>query len=178
MPFTSNSNAYISLGSNLGDRAGNLLMGIRGMLDAGLEVSRLSQIYETEPVETFAQSTFLNMVAELRGDALLPPEELMVRLLQVEQSLGRTRDKAKGPRTVDLDLLLYDNVICDTQVLTLPHPRLHHRRFVLVPLFELAPKLIHPILNKTISELLEALEDNSEVKPWASPISGISHRIV
>ena len=178
MPFTSNSNAYISLGSNLGDRAGNLLMGIRGMLDAGLEVSRLSQIYETEPVETFAQSTFLNMVAELRGDALPPPEELMVRLLQVEQSLGRTRDKAKGPRTVDLDLLLYDNVICDTQVLTLPHPRLHHRRFVLVPLFELAPRLVHPILNKTISELLEALEDNSEVKPWASPISGISHRIV
>ncbi|HEY2974553.1 MAG TPA: 2-amino-4-hydroxy-6-hydroxymethyldihydropteridine diphosphokinase [Pyrinomonadaceae bacterium] len=178
MPFTSNSNAYIGLGSNLGDRAGNLLMGIRGMLDAGLEVSRLSQIYETEPVETFAQPTFLNMVAELLGDALPPPEELMVRLLQVEQSLGRTRDKARGPRTIDLDLLLYDNVICDTQILTLPHPRLHHRRFVLVPLFELAPKLVHPILNKTISELLEVLEDNSAVKPWTSPISGISHRIV
>jgi 2-amino-4-hydroxy-6-hydroxymethyldihydropteridine diphosphokinase len=159
-------NAYIGVGSNLGDRAGNLLMGIRGMLAAGLEVSRLSQIYETEPVETFTQPNYLNMVAELRGENRARPEEVMERLLQVEQALGRTRDMAKGPRIIDLDLLLYGNETCDTRLLTLPHPRLHHRRFVLVPLAELAPQLVHPTLNKTVTQLLEALADDSEAKPW------------
>jgi 2-amino-4-hydroxy-6-hydroxymethyldihydropteridine diphosphokinase len=160
------TNAYIGLGSNLGDRAGNLLLGIRGLLDVGLEVSRLSQIYETEPVETFTQPTFLNMVAELRAKALPAPEEIMERLLQVEQSLGRARDKAKGPRTIDLDLLLYGDTTCDTQFLTLPHPRLQSRRFVLVPLAELCPQLVHPRLNKTMSELLEMLHDDSRVQQW------------
>ena len=159
-------NAYIGLGSNLGDRAGNLLLGIRGMLDVGLEVSRLSHIYESEPVETFAQPLFLNMVAELRGDPLPAAEEVMTRLLRVERSLGRTRDKAKGPRIIDLDLLLYGDEICDTQLLTLPHPQLHHRRFVLEPLVELAPQLVHPTLHKPMTELLEALDDSSEVRPW------------
>lgn len=158
--------AYISLGSNLGDRAGKLLMGVRGMLNAGLGVTRLSQIYETEPVETFAQPLFLNMVAELSGNALPPPEELLARVLQIEQSLGRIRDLAKGPRLIDLDLLLYGNETCDSQLLTLPHPRLQHRRFVLVPLAELAPAFVHPTLNKMISELLETLDDRSDVKPW------------
>jgi len=157
-------NAYVSLGSNLGDRAGNLLLAIRGMLDAGLEVTRLSQIYETEPVETFAQPLFLNMVAEVRANN--NPEELMTRLLQVEKSLGRTRDLAKGPRTIDLDLLLYGDHIVNTKVLTLPHPRFHLRRFVLVPLAELAPRFIHPTLDETVSELLEQLIDDAEVRSW------------
>jgi 2-amino-4-hydroxy-6-hydroxymethyldihydropteridine diphosphokinase len=108
------------------------------------------------------------MVAELGGNALPRPEEVMARLLQVEQSLGRTRDLAKGPRTIDLDLLLYRDETRDTQLLTLPHPRLQQRRFVLVPLAELAPQLVHPTLNKTITELLEALEDDSEVKRWGA----------
>jgi 2-amino-4-hydroxy-6-hydroxymethyldihydropteridine diphosphokinase len=159
-------NAYIGLGSNLGDRAGNLLLGIRGMLAAGLEMSRLSQIYETEPVETFTQPNYLNMVAELRGENRVRPEEVMERLLRVEQALGRTRDMAKGPRIIDLDLLLYGNETRNTRLLTLPHPRLHHRRFVLVPLAELAPQLVHPRLNKTMSELLAALEDDSQVRQW------------
>ena len=160
------SNAYISLGSNLGDRAGHLLLGIRGMLDANLEVIRLSQIYETEPVETFAQPAFLNMVAELRGSTLPRPEELMARLLRIEYYLGRTRDADMPPRTIDLDLLFYANETSDTQFLTLPHPRLHRRRFVLVPLNELAPTLVHPKLNKTIREMLEELDDDSDVKLW------------
>ena len=159
-------NAYIGLGSNLGDRAGNLLMGIQGMLGAGLEVLRLSQIYETEPVDTFPQQVFLNMTAELRGDSLPPPEEVMARLTSVEQSLGRTRQVAMGPRSIDLDLLFYRNETRDTQFLTLPHPRLHLRRFVLVPLAELAPQLVHPAINKTITELLEALDDHSAVNLW------------
>ncbi|HXL80245.1 MAG TPA: 2-amino-4-hydroxy-6-hydroxymethyldihydropteridine diphosphokinase [Pyrinomonadaceae bacterium] len=159
-------NAYISLGSNLGDRAGNLLLGIRGMLDANLEVIRLSQMYETEPVETFKQPAFLNMVAELRGNTLPRPEELLARLLRIEYSLGRTREAAMAPRTIDLDLLFYANETSDTQFLTLPHPRLHRRRFVLVPLNELAPTLVHPKLNKTMTELLEELDDASEVNLW------------
>src|SRR6267143_2174055 len=120
-------NAYISLGSNLGDRAGNLLLGIRGMLEAKLEVIKLSQIYETEPVETFAQPAFLNMVAELRGSMLPPPEQVMARLLRIEYALGRTRELPLGPRTIDLDLLIYKSELRSTQFLTLPHPRPHQR---------------------------------------------------
>ena len=162
MPIT----AYISLGSNLGDRAGNLLLGIRGILDRGHEVTRLSQIYETEPVETFPQPTFLNMVAELRVEARLQPEELLQQLLGIEQSLGRTRDSIKGPRTIDLDLLLYGEQVVDNQGLTLPHPQFHRRRFVLVPLAELCPNLEHPVIHRTITELLQETTDKSEVKPW------------
>ncbi len=159
-------NAYISLGSNLGDRAANLLLGIRGMFDTNLEVIKLSQIYETEPVETFAQPSYLNMVAELRGSTLPRPEELLARLLRIEYALGRTRESAMAPRTIDLDLLFYANETSDTRFLTLPHPRLHRRRFVLVPLNELAPRLVHPKLNKTVGELLEELNDNSKVNLW------------
>ena len=157
---------YVSLGSNLGDRAANLGLAISSMIDAGFEVNRLSQIYETEPVETFAQPLFLNMVAELDIGEPSDPEEAMRRLLQVEQSLGRTRDVKNGPRTIDLDLLLYGNEISNTEILTLPHPRFHRRRFVLAPLAELAPQLLHPTLNKTVSQLLEELDDASEVKLW------------
>ena len=158
--------AYISLGSNLGDRAGNLLLGVRGMLDAGLEVIRLSRIYETEPVETFSQPLFLNQVAELRGSTLPPPETVMARLLRIEYALGRRRELEKGPRLIDLDLLLYRQHTSDSAFLTLPHPRLHARRFVLQPLAELAPELVHPSLKKTVTALLEKVDDGSMVKLW------------
>src|SRR6266550_6165909 len=137
--ISKSDNAYVGLGSNLGDRAGNLLLAVRGMMDAALQVTRLSSVYETEPVETFAQPAFLNMVAELRGNTLPRPEELMARLLRIENLLGRTREVAMGPRTIDLDLLLYREETSDTQFLTLPHARFHRRRFVLVPLAEIAP---------------------------------------
>lgn len=159
-------NAYVSLGSNLGDRAGNLLLGVRAMMDAGLEVLRLSRVYETEAVETFAQPLFLNQVAELRGKTLPSAETLMARLLRIEYALGRRREVARSPRSIDLDLLLYPNLTSDSPFLTLPHPRLHRRRFVLEPLAELAPQLIHPVLNKTINQLMAELEDVSTVHLW------------
>lgn len=157
--------AYVSLGSNLGDRAGNLLLGIRGMMEAGLPVKRLSSIYETEPTDAITQPYFLNMIAEL-GGALPKPDQMMARMLRVEYLLGRTREVARGPRVIDLDLLLYGDRTSASELLTLPHPRMHLRRFVLQPLAELAPSLIHPTLQQTIATLLENLDDQSQVRKW------------
>jgi 2-amino-4-hydroxy-6-hydroxymethyldihydropteridine diphosphokinase len=159
-------NAYVGLGSNLGDRAGYLLLAVRGMLDAGLDVIRLSSIYETEPVEYEDQPPFLNMVAELHGSTLPSPDQMLARLLRIEYGLGRTRDVRMGPRTIDLDLLIFKDQLSDTDFLTLPHPRLHSRRFVLIPLAELVPNLVHPVLGKPISELLAEIKDRSIVRRW------------
>lgn len=159
-------NAYVGLGSNLGNRAGCLLLAVRGMFEAGLDVIRLSHIYETEAVENENQPPFLNMVAELRGSTLPAPEQVMARLLRIEDSLGRTREIHMGPRTIDLDLLVCKDACVETEFLTLPHPRLHHRRFVLVPLNELVPSLVHPVLGKSIGELLANTNDNSSVARW------------
>ena len=159
-------NAYVSLGSNLGDRAGYLLLAVRGMLDSGLDVIRLSRIYETAPVEYENQPSFLNMVAELRASTLPSPEQTLARLLRVEYALGRTREVPMGPRTMDLDLLIFKDYRLDTEFLTLPHPGIASRRFVLVPLFELVPNLVHPVLNKPISKLLAETKDRSSVVRW------------
>jgi 2-amino-4-hydroxy-6-hydroxymethyldihydropteridine diphosphokinase len=161
-------NAYVGLGSNLGDRAGYLLLAVRGMLDAGFDVIRLSSIYETEPVEYENQPAFLNMVAELRSSTLPPPEQLLARLLRIEYGLGRTRDIHMGPRTIDLDLLIFKDQHIETQFLTVPHPRIALRRFVLVPLNELVPSLIHPVLGKSISDLLAQTKDRSTVTRWTA----------
>jgi 2-amino-4-hydroxy-6-hydroxymethyldihydropteridine diphosphokinase len=162
-------NAYVGLGSNLGDRAGYLLLAVRGMLDAGLDIIRVSSIYETEPVEYEQQPAFLNMVAELRGSTLPSPEQTLARLLRIEYSLGRTRTVPFGPRTIDLDLLIFKDEQSNTEFLKLPHPRLAARRFVLVPLNELVPNLVHPVTGKTIRELLAQTKDASSVVRWLSP---------
>jgi 2-amino-4-hydroxy-6-hydroxymethyldihydropteridine diphosphokinase len=159
-------NAYVGLGSNLGNRAGYLLLADRGMLDAGLDVIRLSSIYETEPVDHEEQPSFLNMIAELRGSTLPAADQVLARLLRIEYALGRTRDLAKGPRTIDLDLLIFKEHQSDTEFLTLPHPRMAVRRFVLVPLAELMPALVHPVLGKPINELLALTKDRSTVVRW------------
>ena len=159
-------NAYISLGSNLGDRSGYLLLAVRGMLSAGLDVIRLSSVYETEPVEYTNQPTFLNMVAELRGTTLPPPEQTLARMLRIEYALGRIREVEMGPRTIDLDLLIYKDELRNTEFLKLPHPRLHLRRFVLEPLNELVPTLSHPTIKRSIGDLLQTTEDTSKVQIW------------
>ena len=165
--FSRNHNvkAYVALGSNLGDRPGNLLLAVRGMMEAAICVCRLSSIYETEAVSEIEQAPYLNMVVEI-GNPLPAPKQVMARLLRIEFLLGRTRDLKDGPRTIDLDLLLYGDVQRHTEFLMLPHPRLHERRFVLEPLVEIAPHLKHPTLKCTAAELLGSLRDDSGVKRW------------
>jgi 2-amino-4-hydroxy-6-hydroxymethyldihydropteridine diphosphokinase len=159
--------AYLSLGSNLGDRAGNLLLAVRGLLEASFVVHRLSAIYETEPVGIESDVSFLNMAAEVRVANILPTQ-MMARMLRIEYLLGRRRTNTgeKIPRTVDLDLLFYGTTQSATEFLTLPHPRLHLRNFVLVPMNEIAPHLVHPVLQKSIQEILADSKDSSAVKRW------------
>ncbi|HEX8721339.1 MAG TPA: 2-amino-4-hydroxy-6-hydroxymethyldihydropteridine diphosphokinase [Pyrinomonadaceae bacterium] len=165
-PADADARAFVGMGSNLGDRAGSLLLGVRGMMAAGLRVARLSSVYETEPVGVAGeQPAFLNMAAELRAP-LPPPEALLSLLHAVERDCGRLRERPLAPRTLDLDLLLYGDRLLTTERLTLPHPRLHLRRFVLAPLAELAPDALHPALNQTIARLLAATPERPYVRPW------------
>jgi 2-amino-4-hydroxy-6-hydroxymethyldihydropteridine diphosphokinase len=159
--------AYISLGSNQGDRAGNLLLAVRGLLEASICVTRLSAVYETEPVEIDSASDFLNQVAEVHVTNV-SPEQMLARMLRIEYLLGRKRQSTtkKEPRTVDLDLLLYGNSLHETEFLTLPHPRMHLRNFVLVPLAEIAPHFVHPVFQQSVSDLLHACPDKSVVRRW------------
>jgi 2-amino-4-hydroxy-6-hydroxymethyldihydropteridine diphosphokinase len=158
--------AYVGMGSNLGDRAGHLLLGVRGMTAAGLRVLRLSSVYETEPVGVEDdQPAYLNMVAEL-CEPLPSPEALLRRLLAIESAAGRRRERPLAPRTLDLDLLLHGNASRETETLSLPHPRLHRRRFVLAPLAELVPDARHPTLGTPFAELLAATDERSYVRLW------------
>ena len=157
--------AYVGLGSNLGDRAGNLLMAVRGLMEASLVVHKLSAIYETEPVEIESDTNFLNMVAEVRVVNISAPQ-MMARLLRIEYLLGRRDKSLNKPRTADLDLLFFGDTTLGTELLTLPHPRLHLRKFVLVPLAEIAPNFEHPVLQLETAEILANVADNSAVKRW------------
>lgn len=144
--------AYLSLGSNLGDRERNLEDALRLLEDDRLHVHRLSGVYETEPLDLPGQPWFLNQAAEV--ETSLTPLELLERIHHVEAALGRRRGLPKGPRTVDIDILLYGNLGLETPDLTIPHPRMAERRFVLQPLAELAPELELPIQGKSVLELL------------------------
>jgi 2-amino-4-hydroxy-6-hydroxymethyldihydropteridine diphosphokinase len=152
---------FIGLGSNLGDRAALLAQGLARLADAGFGVTRESSRYLTEPVDAPPQDWFVNAVAA--GRTSLTPEELLVACLRVEQALGRERTVHHGPRTLDLDILIYGDALREGPDLTLPHPRLHERRFVLTPLCELAPDLRHPRLGATMRELLARCPDRSRV---------------
>ncbi len=158
---------YIGLGSNLGDRAGNLLMAVRGLMEAGLCLKRLSAIYETEPFGVDDHEPYLNMVAECEVTNITP-SQILARTLRIEYLLGRRHKFLQTPRTVDLDLLFYGDVHIDKEFLQIPHKHAHQRRFVLVPIAELAPHFIHPVENKQIQELLENVEDYSAVTRWSA----------
>lgn len=172
---TENITAYVGLGSNLGDRAGNLLMAVRGLMEASFGVTKLSGIYETEPVGIEDSPRFLNMVAEIHAKGITP-SQMLARMLRIEYLLGRKDKSLKKPRTIDLDLLFYAGIRVDTPFLTVPHPRIHERRFVLVPMAEIAPHFVHPVLHKTIDQLLAVSEDRSSVARW-NPNAANGHRV-
>ena len=146
--------AYLSLGSNVGNRERTLAQALQLLAAPDLRVVRVSALYETEPMELRDQPWFLNLVAEIETG--LFPRQLLARTQKVEKELGRKRKVPKGPRTIDIDILLYGDSVIETPDLTVPHPQMAERRFVLEPLAELAPELRHPVLRRTASELLAA----------------------
>ena len=143
---------YLALGSNIGDRKSNLRAAIENMASAGIRVLRESPIYETEPVGYTAQRWFLNMVVE--AETALFPMQLLTRTGKIERMLGRVRTIPNGPRTIDIDILLYGRAVVRTPRLEIPHPRMHERRFVLAPLADLSPDLRHPVSRKTVRQML------------------------
>ena len=153
--------AFLSLGSNVGDRVANLKAAIERIRSLG-EVIAASSIYETEPVEFLAQPWFLNCVVKLDTEKM--PKQLLAGILTIEKEMGRHRHQKKGPRTIDIDILLFGNSVVETQGLTIPHPSMPERRFVLEPMSEIAPEVRHPVLKKRMRELLEALPAGQIVK--------------
>jgi 2-amino-4-hydroxy-6-hydroxymethyldihydropteridine diphosphokinase len=154
---------YLSLGSNVGDRETHLRDAIAGLQTQGRVVS-VSSFYETEPVEVTDQACFLNCALAL--ETLETPEKLMASILDTEHRMGRRRVQKKGPRVIDIDILLFGNLIVDSAALTIPHPAMQRRRFVLEPLAEIAPDARHPVLQKAIRELLEALPAGQVVRKY------------
>jgi 2-amino-4-hydroxy-6-hydroxymethyldihydropteridine diphosphokinase len=152
---------YLSLGSNVGDRAANLNAAIDCLRAFG-EVAAVSSFYETEPVEFTAQPWFLNCAITLNTDKT--PKHLLAGILDIEQQLGRRRAQNKGPRIIDIDILLFGNAIVEDSGLTIPHPAMHERRFVLEPLAEIAPDILHPVFKQTIRELRDALPSGQAVR--------------
>ena len=143
--------AYVALGSNLGDKEANLRRALELLIERGVEIVKTSTFISTEPYGVTDQPTFLNGVCEVRTS--LEPLALLHTLLEIEQEMGRVRLRHWGERNIDLDLLLYEDVVMDTEELKLPHPDMQNRDFVLLPLAEIAPELVHPILQKSIEEL-------------------------
>jgi 2-amino-4-hydroxy-6-hydroxymethyldihydropteridine diphosphokinase len=152
---------YLSLGSNVGDRRANLETAIAALGTLGKVIAR-SAFYETEPVEFTAQPWFLNCALVLETTKM--PRQLLKALLDLERRMGRRRSLNKGPRTIDIDILLFGNSIVAADGLTIPHPALHERRFVLEPLAEIAPGALHPVLKKTAEELRDALPAGQVVR--------------
>jgi 2-amino-4-hydroxy-6-hydroxymethyldihydropteridine diphosphokinase len=165
--------AYLSLGSNVGDRAANLHSAIQRLEDVG-RVRAISSFYETEPVEFTAQPWFLNCALALETTKM--PRRLLASLLDLERSMGRRRIQSKGPRTIDLDILLFADAVIHAPGLTIPHPALAERRFVLEPLAEIAPDVVHPVLHQTIRALRDALSPGPVVRKLPGADGGVRPR--
>ena len=155
------STVYLSLGSNVGDREAQLRDALFRLSAVG-RVIALSSFYETEPVEFTQQPWFLNCAVAIETSST--PQQLMVAILRIEAEMGRQRRQKKGPRSIDIDILLFGHEIMESKELTIPHPAMHLRRFVLEPLAEIAPEALHPLLNKTIRELRDALPAGQAVR--------------
>lgn len=155
---------YLSLGSNLADRGANLEHAIEALPGIAVRVLRRSSVYETKPVDFLEQPWFLNCVVE--GETSLAPRALLAGLQAIEQHFGSKKLVPRGPRIIDLDILFYGDTVIHEAGIEIPHPRLADRRFVLVPMAELAPELPHPVLRKTAAELLAATPDRSAVHVW------------
>jgi 2-amino-4-hydroxy-6-hydroxymethyldihydropteridine diphosphokinase len=152
---------YLSLGSNLGPRRELLLAAIERLRSLGRVLS-ISSFYETQPVEVTDQPWFLNCAVALETD--LSPEQLLKEILAVERDMGRERTRKKGPRKIDIDVLFFGESVIGSPQLTIPHPAMHQRRFVLEPLAEIAPQALHPLLKKTVREVLAELHDHQAVR--------------
>ena len=162
---------YLSLGSNRGDRVTNLHRAVEELGKAGVKIQRVSSYYKTEPVDFGPQAWFLNCAVEASTE--LMPMQLLKAVKSVERALGRRPGVSKGPRPIDIDILLYENVVVRTAALTSPHARMNERRFVLVPLRELAPAARHPVSRRTVTEMLQDSPDLSQVVRYK--IESLSH---
>jgi 2-amino-4-hydroxy-6-hydroxymethyldihydropteridine diphosphokinase len=159
---------YLGIGSNVGNREAMLQAAVDQLHARDVSVVRLSSVYETEPMDRPNQPWFLNLVAEVKTD--LFPLQLLARIGNIEQSLGRRRTLPKGPRPIDIDILLYGNFVVETARLVIPHQRLDQRRFVLVPLVDLAPDLRHPRSRRSMRELLGAIAGQTVRKVMFEPV--------